>query len=257
MTFCWNCVKKMKRPTFACVVSCSALHDGGVVVLSVVFVTLLVLSVVVLLHLARPGVLVLVLGLGGGEGGLRLDLRHHLLDVVVVHGGHGGGGGGAAAAGYHRSLDVLDLWLVRGLGTRGLGGARTGGVGAGAAAALVLGEPLHPEIFGDGEEVVEILLGHVDLAVVHKVEDRLEIGEADPLHVEEGVLVGVTPEHGAEEGAAGGEDDFVGVDLIIVACEGHVEKVFIISQFSKSPADVRLKVVPLEAELFGAHCWGL
>ena len=57
--------------------------------------------------------------------------------------------------------------------------------------------------------------------------------------------MGVTPEHGAEEGAAGGEDDFVGVDLIIVACEGHVEKVFIIPQFSKSPADVRLKVVPL------------
>ena len=171
MTFCWNCVKKMKRPTFACVVSCSALHDGGVVVLSVIFVSLLVLAVVVLLHLARPGVLVLVLGLGGGEGGLRLDLRHHLLDVVIVHGGHGGGGGGAAAAGYHRSLDVLDLWLVRGLGTLGLGGARTGGVGAGAAAALVLGESLHPKIFGDGEEVVEILLGHVDLAVVHKVED--------------------------------------------------------------------------------------
>ena len=69
--------------------------------------------------------------------------------------------------------------------------------------------------------------------------------------------MGVPPQDGAEEGAAGGQDDFVGVDLVIVACEGHVEKVFIISQFSKSPADVRLKVVPLEAELFGAHCRGL
>ena len=127
---------------------------------------------------------------------------------------------------------------------------RFGGGGGGVGAAGVLGEPLHPEILGHGQEVVEVVLGDVDLALVHEGEDRLEVGVADALHVEEGVLVGVPPEHGAEEGAAGGEDDLVRLDLLLLARQGHVEQVLVVPQLPKGGADVGLEVIPLQAELF-------
>ena len=43
----------------------------------------------------------------------------------------------------------------------------------------------------------------------------------------------VASQHGAEEGGAGGQDDFVGLQLLVVAGQGHVEEVFVLSQLPK------------------------
>ena len=47
------------------------------------------------------------------------------------------------------------------------------------------------------------------------------------------MLVPVPPEHCAEEGGAGRENDFVGLQLLVVAGQGHVEEVFVLSQLPK------------------------
>ena len=43
----------------------------------------------------------------------------------------------------------------------------------------------------------------------------------------------VASQHGAEEGGAGRQDDFVGLQLLVVAGEGHVEEVFVLTQLPK------------------------
>ena len=43
----------------------------------------------------------------------------------------------------------------------------------------------------------------------------------------------VASQHGAEEGRAGRQDDFVGLQLLVVAGQGHVEEVFVLSQLPK------------------------
>jgi len=57
-----------------------------------------------------------------------------------------------------------------------------------------------------------------------------------------------------EEWRAGAQDHFVCLDLTVITGESNIEKVFLFPEFSKSDTNVRLKVVPAEAEfLRGAH----
>ena len=64
----------------------------------------------------------------------------------------------------------------RGGGRRCRGGRPLAGLPLGRpVGALLLGEALDLERLGDLEELVELLLGHVDLAVVHEVQDVLHI----------------------------------------------------------------------------------
>ena len=63
------------------------------------------------------------------------------------------------------------------------------------------------------------------------------------------MLVGVLPQDISEEGAAGGEDDFVGWQLVIITSESYVEEVFVFTEFAKSDTNVRFEVVSAEAKL--------
>ena len=65
--------------------------------------------------------------------------------------------------------------------------------------AVVLGEALHLQLLGHGQEGVELLLRYVHLAVVHEVEDGHEFSVVDALEVEERVRVGVPLQDGPEE----------------------------------------------------------
>ena len=68
--------------------------------------------------------------------------------------------------------------------------------------------------------------------------------------------MGVAPQDVPEEGGAGAEDDLVRLQLLLViTAQGHVEKVFVLAQLAKRDANVALKVVPPEAELFRPHFW--
>ena len=90
--------------------------------------------------------------------------------------------------------------------------------------------------------------------MIHKVQHGLEVRVLDPLEVEEGVLVGGAPQDVPEEGRAGGQDDLVGLQLLLVITgQGHVKEVLVLAQLAEGHADVALEVVPPEAELLRPH----
>ena len=55
-----------------------------------------------------------------------------------------------------------------------------------------------------------------------------------------------------KEWAAGGEDNFVGLQLVSLTGQCHVKKVFVVPQLSEGRAHIALELVPLEAELLPA-----
>ena len=65
--------------------------------------------------------------------------------------------------------------------------------------------------------------------------------------------MGVLPEDTAKEGGACREYHFMSLDLFLITGEGHVEKVFVVSQLAKSDTDVALEVVPPQAKLLRSH----
>ncbi len=56
-----------------------------------------------------------------------------------------------------------------------------------------------------------------------------------------------------EERAAGGQDQTVGPRRVPIADQRHVKEVVLLPDGRHSGADVRVEVVPLEAELLGGH----
>ena len=58
----------------------------------------------------------------------------------------------------------------------------------------------------------------------------------------------MSPQHVSEEGAAGGEDQLVGLDLLLLARQRHVEKIFIILEILQRGTHILLKLIPLETE---------
>ena len=76
----------------------------------------------------------------------------------------------------------------------------------------------HSELLSNSKEGVEVILGDVDLAMVHEVEHALHVPVGDSLQVEhQGTLLAgrlVSSQHGAEERAACREDYLVNDDII-------------------------------------------
>jgi len=65
----------------------------------------------------------------------------------------------------------------------------------------------------------------------------------------------VSSEDGAKEGTAGGEDHFVGLQLLILAGNGDIEKLLLVPDVSECRADISFKIVPTKTKLFGiSHC---
>ena len=69
--------------------------------------------------------------------------------------------------------------------------------------------------------------------------------------------MGVLAEDTAEEGGAGGEDQLVGLDVLVAGADGQgdIEEVFLLPKLPEGHRYVRLKIVPAKAELLrGRHC---
>ena len=69
------------------------------------------------------------------------------------------------------------------------------------------------------------------------------------------MLVRMPPEDVLEEGAAGGEDDLVGLHLVILARQGHVEEVPVVSEFLQRRTDVGLEIIPPQTKVVSSHLW--
>ena len=72
-----------------------------------------------------------------------------------------------------------------------LAGVGAGGGHGGHAAALLVGEAADPQTLGTLEEGVEGVLGHVDLAVVHELEQGVQVVVADITEHDDRVLTRV------------------------------------------------------------------
>ena len=117
----------------------------------------------------------LLLGVEGGQARLlvhwlALDGGHdHLLDLRGGRGARSLGGGWRGAGGGRVRKAGGWFWVGGDMG-------RWGGLVGG----LVLGETLHTQLLGDREEGVELLLRNIHLAVIHEVEDGLEVAVLYP-----------------------------------------------------------------------------
>ena len=52
----------------------------------------------------------------------------------------------------------------------------------------------HSELFSNSKEGVEVVLGDVDLTMVHEVEHAQQVAVLHPLEVKQGVVVWVPPQ---------------------------------------------------------------
>ena len=117
-------------------------------------------------------------GVVPAAGELPLDGELGSLLALLLAEAGGAGGAGAGAGGGAAARAPLPRLLGRRLAPRRAqhelllwhGGGLVGG----------LGEALDPQLLGRGEEHLQVLLVHVDLAVVHEVEDGHHVGEANP-----------------------------------------------------------------------------
>ena len=102
------------------------------------------------------------------------------------------------------------------------------------------------------QEPVEVVLEDLDLSLVDVVQDKLELGGADPVKTEERVGVSVLLEDVLEVRTAGGEDDPVGGDLVLVVTDqGHVIEILLTPQSRESLGNIGLEIIPLQTELLG------
>ena len=58
----------------------------------------------------------------------------------------------------------------------------------------------------------------------------------------------VTSQSSPEEGGAGGEDELVGLDLLLLTRDRHIKEVLLIPQLLERLANVPLEVVPLKTK---------
>ena len=112
------------------------------------------------------------------------------------------------------------------------------------------------EVFSDSQERVKVLLCDIDRAAVHELEDRDEVGVPHPSQVDHHVLTGVAPaepdvfsDHLLQLWGAGAQDELVGAHRVLVGGQGDVAQVGVISELEKGGTQVRLEVVPPEAEV--------
>ena len=82
--------------------------------------------------------------------------------------------------------------------------------------SIVLGQAFHTKVLGDGQERVELVLSDVNFSMIHEVEHSQQVGVLNAFQVQKRVLMWILPQHAPEEGAAGGQNHLVGLDLVIV-----------------------------------------
>ena len=92
------------------------------------------------------------------------------------------------------------------------------------------------------------------LSHVHKVEYPNHFFVFDSFQVEQGVCVRVLLKDFPEERRARSENELVGLDLAVLECEGHVEKLFVTANGLDGLGETAAKLIPLEVERVGcAH----
>ena len=95
----------------------------------------------------------------------------------------------------------------------------------------------------------QLFLGHVDLSLVHVVQDDLDLLDLDVLEKDDGVLARVLHEEALEVGGAGREDHLVALDGGVLAGQRHVAERLRLQQLVQHRQQVVAVVVPAQAVL--------
>ena len=123
----------------------------------------------------------------------------------------------------------------------------------GCDVAVGLAEPLDLERVRELEEVVEVGLLHLDLALVHEEEEVAHDLLVGVLEDDDRMLLGQVLEELVEVLRARGQDHPVGGDSLAVgAGQGHVDQGVGVQELLEGAQRVERVVVPLEVELLGS-----
>lgn len=107
----------------------------------------------------------------------------------------------------------------------------------------------HLERLGHLEQRSDLLLAHVNLTLVHELDDGLELRPLDVLEDHYRVLARVVEEERLEVGTAGGQHHLVRLDGVAVAGECDVDEGLALEELVEDVGQVGLVVVPSETEL--------
>ena len=116
-----------------------------------------------------------------------------------------------------------------------------------------MSESFYSQVLSNCQEGVELLLGNIDLPVVHEVEHRLQVCVLHTLHVQQGMGVVVAAEDIPEKWTACTKYYFVRLNLLIVTGKRNIKEVFVIPKFFESITYITFKVIPAQAKLFTVH----
>lgn len=96
---------------------------------------------------------------------------------------------------------------------------------------------------------------HVDLPLVHELDETLDVHVLHVLHDQYRVLLLVLGEDGLEVGAAGGQHDLVRLYRPALAGKGDVAEGLSLEQLGEHGLQVGMMVPPPEAVLLGQHVY--
>ena len=115
------------------------------------------------------------------------------------------------------------------------------------------------ELFSHWEERVELLLRHIHLPLVHKIQDWRHIGPVNSPEENEWMRMLVLTKDLPEDGGAGGEDHAVSLERALVTGQGHIKQLLVAPQLLEGCDEAGLIMLPPQAEILHdmdpSHKW--
>ena len=119
----------------------------------------------------------------------------------------------------------------------------------GVSIAVEFGKTADFQRLGDAQQRRQFLLGDGNLAAVHVLDDGLELRPARVLQNDDRMLARIVEKEMLEIGRTGRQDHTVGLDGVPVRGQSDVDERFVLQQLIKDARQVRLVVVPAEAQV--------
>lgn len=91
---------------------------------------------------------------------------------------------------------------------------------------------------------------HIDLALVHELNETLDLGKCNILHDDYRItFVGIVREHRIEEGAAGAQYDAMRPYQLALARQRHIAETTAVQQLREHGLQITVMVLPAQAIL--------
>jgi len=112
-----------------------------------------------------------------------------------------------------------------------------------------LGQTFHLELLSCLEKLWELILCHIHLSSIHKLQDSYQMLEWNVLENDDGMFGWILFKKGLEIWRACGQDHFVGLSALTVTSNGNICKRLLISEVFKAGNHVGLEIVPSQTKL--------